>query len=468
MLFTSISFIYYFLPLVLLFYSIVPKKYKNLVLLIFSFIFYFYGEAKYVFLMFFEILISYFGAILIDKHKKDKELSKNIFIITIFIHIFLLVIFKYTNFIIDSINNIAKLNISFVNIALPIGISFYTFQVISYVTDVYKGKVEVQKSFIKLATYVSLFPQLVAGPIVRYDSIKNELDERSHSIDKIQSGILRFIIGLSKKILIANVLGEVYSNLGIVNDKSILLYWVMAISYMLEIYFDFSGYSDMAIGLGKIFGFSFPENFNYPYISKSITEFWRRWHITLGSFFRDYVYIPLGGNRCSKIKFIRNILIVWSLTGIWHGASYNFILWGLLFGIILLIEKLFLNKLLSKIPNIFRHIYVLVIVMMSFIIFSNDDISIGFNNIISLFKFNTLPLIDNITIYYIKENILVFIIAILGSLPLCKNIIIKLKENNVLNNVINVFEIIFIISLLIICTSFMIDSSYNPFLYFRF
>ena len=292
MLFTSISFLYYFLPIVIAFYFLVPKKMRNMVLLIASIVFYFYGEPRYIFLMLVEILVAYIGAILIDKYKK-----KSLLMGTIFIHIVLLCIFKYTDFIISNVNNILKSNLSLLRISLPIGISFYTFQILSYVIDVYKGKVKVQKNILKLATYISLFPQLIAGPIVRYETIEKELDERKHSFENFAYGVRRFTIGLAKKVLIANMLGELCKQFTNTNEESVLFYWIFAISYMLQIYFDFSAYSDMAIGLGRIFGFNFLENFNYPYISKSITEFWRRWHISLSSWFKDYVYIPLGGNR---------------------------------------------------------------------------------------------------------------------------------------------------------------------------
>ena len=463
MLFTSISFLYYFLPLVLIVYFIVPKKYKNLVLLLFSLLFYFYGEPKYILLMLFEILVAYIGAILIDKYK-----DKSILILTLFIHIILLVIFKYTDFFISNINNIFNTNFKLLNIALPIGISFYTFQIISYVIDVYRRKVKVQKSFLKLATYVSLFPQLIAGPIVRYEIIEDELDNRTHSFENFALGTRRFIIGLAKKVLIANMLGELCTKFDLINERSIVFYWLFAISYMLQIYFDFSAYSDMAIGLGKIFGFNFLENFNYPYISKSITEFWRRWHISLGSWFRDYVYIPLGGNRVSKIKFLRNILIVWLLTGIWHGASWNFIIWGLLFGILLIIEKLWLNKILDKLPNIIKRIYVLFIVMISFIIFNANTMNTAWHNIIGLFGVNKEPFINTYTIYYLKSYLPILIVAIIASTPICKNIIEKLKKNNLINNIINILEPFYIIILLLLVTAYLIDSSYNPFLYFRF
>ena len=339
MLFTSISFLYYFLPIILFIYFIVPNKMKNVVLFIFSLIFYLYGEPKYIILMLLEILIAYIGARLIEKYK-----SKDIFIITLIIHISLLVFFKYTDFLILNINSIFKANVPLQNIALPIGISFYTFQIISYVIDVYRGKVKAQKSFLLLGTYVSLFPQLIAGPIVRYETIEEELKTRKHSFENFSYGVRRFIIGLSKKVLIANILGEICT----INEATILFYWIKAISYMLQLYFDFSAYSDMAIGLGRMFGFHFLENFNYPYISKTITDFWRRWHISLSSWFKDYIYIPLGGNRNGIIKQLRNIMIVWTLTGVWHGASWNFVVWGLLFGIVLIIEKLFLKKYLDK------------------------------------------------------------------------------------------------------------------------
>ena len=463
MLFTSISFLYYFLPIVLIIYFIVPQKYKNLILFIFSLIFYFYGEPKYIFLMILEILIAYIGAILIDKYK-----SKKILILTLFIHIILLIIFKYTNFLITNINNVFNTNFKLLNIALPIGISFYTFQIISYIVDVYKGKVKVQKSFLKLATYVSLFPQLIAGPIVRYEIIENELDNRKHSFEDFSIGVRKFTIGLAKKVLIANMLGELCTKFSLVDERSIVLYWIFAISYMLQIYFDFSAYSDMAIGLGRMFGFHFLENFDYPYISKSITEFWRRWHISLGSWFRDYVYIPLGGNRVSKIKHLRNILIVWLLTGIWHGASWNFIIWGLMFGIILIIEKLFLNKYLEKLPNFIRRIYVLFIVMISFIIFNADTMNDAISNIIGLFGFNKETFINNYTIYYLKSYFIILVISIIASTPIIKNLIENMKKNKFMNKLINILEPIYIVTLLLIVTSYLIDNSYNPFLYFRF
>ena len=463
MLFTSISFLYYFLPVVLILYFVVPKKAKNVILLIASLIFYFYGEPKYIFLMLAEIIIAYFGAILIDKYK-----NKKVLILILTIHLGLLGIFKYADFTIKNINFLFKSQIPLLKLALPIGISFYTFQIISYIVDVYNGKVKVQKSFIKLATYVSLFPQLIAGPIVRYETIENELENRTHSFENFAYGVRRFILGLSKKVLIANMLGELCSNFMSVTEKSVVLYWMFGISYMLQIYFDFSAYSDMAIGLGRMFGFHFLENFNYPYIAKSITEFWRRWHISLSSWFKDYVYIPLGGNRKGTKILIRNILIVWTLTGIWHGASWNFVIWGLLFGIILIIEKLWLGKFIEKLPTIIRRIYVLFIVMISFIIFNGDSLQNIWNNIIGLFGVNNLPVSNSYTIYYLRNYIIVIIIALIGATPILKNTIEKLKQNDKIERIINILEPILLITLLLVITAYLVDNSYNPFLYFRF
>ena len=465
MLFTSISFLYYFLPALIIIYFITPKKYKNIILLIASLLFYFYGEPKYVFLMIAEIIIAYIGAILIDKYKNQ---SKNILITTLFIHVFLLIIFKYTDFIIQTINDISNANIKLLNIALPIGISFYTFQIISYLIDVYNGKVKVQKNIINLATYVSLFPQLVAGPIVRYQTVEKELDDRVHSFNNFAYGIRRFSIGLAKKVLIANALGELCTKAFVLNETTIIFYWIFGISYMLQLYFDFSAYSDMAIGLGRIFGFHFPENFNYPYISKSITEFWRRWHISLSTWFKDYVYIPLGGNRDGKYKQIRNILIVWLLTGIWHGANWTFLIWGLLFGIILIIEKIFLNKFMEKLPSFIRRIYVLFIVMILFIIFNSDNMSVALTNIKGLFGMNGEVFINDYTLHYLKSYLPLLIIASFGATPFIKTLIDKLRKNKYVNNIINILEPILIVIILIVVTSYLIDNSYNPFLYFRF
>lgn len=463
MLFTSIPFLYYFLPLILITYFIMPKKYRNIVLLIFSIIFYAYGEPKYVFLMLLEILVAYFGAIIIDKNSKYKDIT---LIVVLIIHIGLLGIFKYTDFLILNINKIFNSHISLLNIVMPIGISFYTFQIISYLVDVYRKEVKPQENILKLATYVTLFPQLIAGPIVRYKDINKELDKRDEKLEDVSYGFRRFIIGLAKKVIIANSLGELVNILGSSVSVTIVATWLKAISYMMQIYFDFSAYSDMAIGLGRIFGFHFLENFDYPYMSKSITEFWRRWHISLGSWFRDYVYIPLGGSRRGNGILIRNILIVWALTGLWHGASWNFIIWGLYFGILLLIEKLFVKKYLEKIPGVFRCIYTLFIVLISFIIFSADSMNGALLTINNLFRAEMF--IDEGVIYYLKSYLPLLIVSLFGVTPLIKNIYIKIGKNKSISKILNILEPVFLLLLLVIVTAYLIDSSYNPFLYFRF
>lgn len=397
MVFSSITFLFYFLPIVLIIYYLIPNKYKNIVLLISSFIFYFYGEPKNIYIMILSILATYIFGILIDKYKKTKY-SKIFLILSIFINIGLLIYFKYADFIIKNVNLWLSNKIDLIHVILPIGISFYTFQLISYIVDVYRGEAKVQKNIIKLATYISLFPQLIAGPIVRYTTIENQLENREYNMKNFSIGVRRFIIGLGKKVMIANVMGNLINIFLVSDEKSVLFYWLYAIALMIQIYFDFSGYSDMAIGLGKMLGFDFPENFNYPYIATSITDFWRRWHISLSSWFRDYIYIPLGGNRVSKLKWIRNIIIVWMLTGLWHGAEWNFVIWGLYFGVLLIIEKLFLLKWLQKIPKVISRIYTLFIVMISFIIFNGEGISTILENIGGLFKFVSIPLITNDTI----------------------------------------------------------------------
>ena len=450
------TFLFYFLPIVIAIYYIVPNKLKNAILLIFSLLFYFWGEPKYVFLMISSIVITYIFGLLINKFPKYKKFNLILFLIT---SLGILVYFKYTNFLIQNINLWLKNKIDFINVILPIGISFYTFQMISYVVDVYRNQVDVQKNILKLALYVSLFPQLIAGPIVRYTTIVEELENRKCSFDKFAIGVRRFIIGLGKKVLIANTLGELNSIFLTSNDNSVLFYWLYGISVMLQIYFDFSGYSDMAIGLGKMFGFEFLENFNYPYIAKNITDFWRRWHISLSSWFRDYVYIPLGGNRCSKIKWLRNILIVWFLTGMWHGAAWNFILWGMYFGIILIIEKLITNRCRQNLEkrkshlsvyktvegilgNILSRVYVLITVMISFIIFNTEEMNQIKSNIYGLFGIGNLVLASEESLYYLSSYAVLFIIAIISSTPIVSQFfkkyaqicnVSKLNEENVSN-----------------------------------
>lgn len=464
MVFSSITFLFYFLPIVLAIYYVSPKRAKNAVLLLSSILFYFYGEPKYVTLMIITILVTYIFGLLIDKYK-DSKYKHFFLILSIVIQIGLLAYFKYANFLIKNLNLIFSSKIDLINVTLPIGISFYTFQAISYLVNLYRGEVPVQNNLFNLALYIALFPQLIAGPIVRYKDIDSQLSNRSHTIKNISLGIRRFVIGLGKKVLLANTLGELVNISASGNESSVIYYWMYAIANMLQIYFDFSGYSDMAIGLGKMFGFEFPENFNYPYIATSITEFWRRWHISLGTWFRDYVYIPLGGNRASIVKHIRNILVVWLLTGLWHGAVWNFIIWGGYFGIILTIEKYFILKYYNKIPKVIRCIITCFIVMISFIIFSGESTEQIFINIKSLFGIGGVPFISEESIYYLKSYAIILVIAIIGATPLIKN---ALKHNSKVEKVSEVLEPIFILAILVISTSHIIGGSFNPFLYFRF
>ena len=459
MIFSSILFIYYFLPILLLVYFIIPNKYKNLVLLIFSLLFYFLGEPKYIIVLLSSCIINYYLSKQFEKSKKRKLYL----IISLIYNIGNLLVFKYTDFFISNINQILNTKIPYLYIIMPIGISFFTFQALGYVIDVYNKKHKPAKNILDFMTYICLFPQLVAGPIVRYSDIEKELTDRTHSYDLFAEGIKRFIIGLSKKVLLANVLGEFSKAL---ITETVLSSWLKPIAYTLQIYFDFSGYSDMAIGLGLMFGFKFLENFNYPLIASSITDFWRRWHISLSSWFRDYVYIPLGGNRVSKPKWIRNIFAVWFLTGFWHGASWNFIIWGLYFGIILVIEKLFTGKYIAK-TKVFKYIYSLLIIVISFLIFNSNNTKEIFNSLKNMFLLNNIELTNPETIYYLKSYLVLLVISIISATPLLKTIIIKLR-NTKLNKLINILEPITYIVLLILSTAFLIDESFNPFLYFRF
>lgn len=458
MVFSSITFIFYFLPLVLLLYYISPNKLKNATILVVSLLFYAWGEPVYIFIMLFSCIVDYINALIIDKYRNTIK-AKLALICSIVVNLSLLGFFKYSNFFISILNNNLGTDINLLNVALPIGISFYTFQTMSYSIDVYKGDAPVQRNIISLSAFVTLFPQLVAGPIVRYSDISSQINKRSVNFDKIYEGVYRFIIGLCKKVILANNLGAIWFDI----KSSQYMYlststaWLGIICFTLQIYFDFSGYSDMAIGLGKMLGFDFPENFNFPYISKSITEFWRRWHMTLGGWFRDYVYIPLGGNRCSKPRWFFNIFVVWFLTGFWHGASFNFILWGLYFGIILTIEKLFLLHWLKKIPNIFSHIYVLFLIIISFVIFEMNSTQDIFSYIHSMFNINN-GLFDKEFYYYLMPNVILLGLSIIASTPIIKSILDKH----------NTIRFIALIIGFILSTSFLVDASFNPFLYFRF
>ena len=459
MLFSSITFIYYFLPILLLVYFIVPKKYKNLVLLIFSLIFYFLGEPKYIVILILSCLLNYYFG---KKVSTDKN-KKLWLIISIIYNVGQLLVFKYTDFFIENINNIFNSGINYLYIVMPIGISFFTFQAMGYVFDIYMGKHKPASKLLDFMTYISLFPQLVAGPIVRYSDVKKELVKRESNFDKFGEGITRFVIGLSKKVLLANVLGEFAGDLV---EVDLLSSWLKPILFTLQIYFDFSGYSDMAIGLGLIFGFRFLENFNYPLIASSITDFWRRWHMSLSSWFRDYVYIPLGGNRNGLIKQIRNIFVVWFLTGFWHGASWNFIIWGLYFGVLLVIEKMFLKKFIDK-TKVFKYVYTSIIVVISFLIFSTDNLKDIFSSLGNMFMINDIPLTSSSTIYYLKNNLVLLIISIIGATPLMKCLVKKIRLSK-FKKVVECLEVVVVMALLVLTTAFLVDASFNPFLYFRF
>ncbi len=466
MLFSSIPFLFYFLPIVILLYFAVPKKLKNLVLLLSSLFFYGWGEPRFLVFMLISIIQGYVFGLLIEKHQGTKR-SKVFLAASVILSLGLLGYCKYADFFIENFNVLTGMSVPLLGIALPIGISFYTFQILSYAVDVYRGDVKAQRNFINLAAYIAMFPQLIAGPIVRYSDIALQLEQRTHSFEKIAEGIRRFLLGLSKKILIANILGELVATFKASDDKSVLFYWMYAFAYLFHIYFDFSGYSDMAIGLGKIFGFDFIENFNYPYISSSITEFWRRWHISLGSWFRDYLYIPMGGNRVSTPRWLFNILVVWMATGFWHGAAWNFILWGLMFAVLLIIEKLFLLKGLKKL-KVLNHVYVMFFVILSFVLFDSLSITEAAKNIGAMFGAGSLPLVSTEAVYYLKSYAVILIVGAVGSTPLPSYLVNKAKTLKAGNIAMNILEPVCLVLLLVVCTAFLIDGSFNPFLYFRF
>ena len=465
MLFSSITFLYYFLPLIIIFYFLVPFRFKNFVLLLFSLIFYSWGEPKYIILMILSIFCGYIEGLLIQK-SVEKKYSRWVLACSCCIHLGLLGYFKYFDFLIENINALGG-HLSPLRIALPIGISFYTFQIISYLIDVYRRDCNAQHNLISFGAYVSMFPQLIAGPIVRYKDIESQLLFRTHSISKASLGIRRFVIGLSKKVLLANSFGKLCSIFLETQDPSVLYYWLYAVSFALQIYFDFSGYSDMAIGLGKLFGFEFPENFNYPYMSKSVTEFWRRWHMTLGNWFRDYVYIPMGGNRVSKKRWFFNIAVVWFLTGLWHGAAWKFILWGLLFAVILVLEKQWISKLLEK-HSIISHFYVIGVLIISFVIFNATDLQNIRDTLLVLFTGNGLPFVSHEFLYYFKSYGVLLFVGILGATPLCKEIYSNLESKEKWNHAFTILEPLVLLILACIVTAYLINDSYNPFLYFRF
>ena len=466
MLFSSLSFLCAFLVIILILYFIIKNiKIKNAILLIFSLIFYSWGEPKYILLMLLTVLLAYIFGILIDKNRnnKSRKIITGVAVAVILVPLF---VFKYLGFSINIFNNLFNLNASNFNLMLPIGISFYTFQILSYIIDLSKNEVKIQKNYFKLLLYVSFFPQLIAGPIVRYSTIEKEIDNRKTTLQDFICGFKRFILGLSKKIIIANnvaiICDSIYANYKGLGSN---ILWLSALAYTIQIYFDFSGYSDMAIGLGRIFGFHFLENFDYPYISTSVTEFWRRWHISLSSFFRDYIYIPLGGNKKGVNKQVRNIIIVWLLTGLWHGANYNYILWGLYYCILLLLEKFAINKLLGKTPSIVKHIYTIFIIIIGWVIFRIENLTDLLNILRGMFNFSYTSFKDFMLVDITRINTIIYIIiGIIFSTPIYKKVF-KNSENNIL---LAIIEDGLLMIMFVLCISFLVSNQYNPFIYFRF
>lgn len=466
MVFSSTIFLCVYLPLVLLGYYICPKKGRNLFLLIVSLVFYAWGEPKYVFLMIFSILVNYIFGRLMDKNRGRQKRMKLMLVLSVVIDLGLLSVFKYTDFIITNVNAIFGSSFDLLKIALPIGISFYTFQAMSYTIDVYRNDVRVQKNLIDFGMYITMFPQLIAGPIVRYADVQDQLAERSVTTADFSEGVMRFVVGLGKKVLLANQMGAVWSEIyALGGDVSALMAWTGAIAYTFQIYFDFSGYSDMAIGLGRMFGFKFPENFRYPYQSVSITDFWRRWHITLSTWFKEYLYIPLGGNRCGLARQALNLLIVWSLTGFWHGAGWNFVMWGLYYFVILFIEKLFLLKALDKLPKLFRHVYALLLIVIGWVIFASDDVSVLLPYLGSMFGANGA--VGGMDVYTLFTKAVLLIICCVASTELPKRLF--LSATGAMNEkAAFTIKSVMTIALLALSMILLIGDSYNPFLYFRF
>lgn len=466
MVFSSTIFLCVYLPLVLLGYYICPKKGRNLFLLIVSLVFYAWGEPKYVFLMIFSILVNYIFGRLMDKNRGRKKRMKLLLVLSVVIDLGLLSVFKYTDFIITNVNAIFGSSFDLLKIALPIGISFYTFQAMSYTIDVYRNDVRVQKNLIDFGMYITMFPQLIAGPIVRYADVQDQLAERSVTTADFSEGVMRFVVGLGKKVLLANQMGAVWSEIyALGGDVSALMAWTGAIAYTFQIYFDFSGYSDMAIGLGRMFGFKFPENFRYPYQSVSITDFWRRWHITLSTWFKEYLYIPLGGNRCGLARQALNLLIVWSLTGFWHGAGWNFVMWGLYYFVILFIEKLFLLKALDKLPKLFRHVYALLLIVIGWVIFASDDVGVLLPYLGSMFGANGA--VGGMDVYTLFTKAVLLIICCVASTELPKRLF--LSATGAMNEkAAFTIKSVMTIALLALSMILLIGDSYNPFLYFRF
>ena len=462
MLFSSIPFAYYFLPAVLVLYFLVPFRFKNAVLLAFSLVFYGWGEPVYLILMTLSILMGWVFGLLIGKYRGTKR-AKLFLTASVVTSLGLLGWFKYADFAVENLNALG-LDLALPRVALPIGISFYTFQILSYTIDVYRGNAERQKSLVNFGAYVSMFPQLIAGPIVRYADVARQLESREHSVEKASLGVRRFVIGLAKKVLIANQLGQLIELYRASSQPSVLFVWMYAAAFALQIYFDFSGYSDMAIGLGKIFGFDLLENFNYPFISRSISEFWRRWHMSLGGWFRDYVYIPLGGNRVKPMRYVFNVLAVWALTGLWHGAAWNFVLWGLLFAALLTAEKFLLGKAMAKLPGWLVRVPILVVLLISFVLFNASSLSQAAADVGGILGLGGLPAVSAESLYYLRSYGLLLVMAVVGATPLVKNLALRLEKGKAFA----ILEPVVLCALLLAVTAFLVGGSFNPFLYFRF
>lgn len=473
MVFSSLLFLFLFFPIVLLLYFLVPKRFRNLVLLVVSLFFYAWGEPIYVFLMAGTIVVDWLLGLGVHHYKSvgNMTAAKWMVIIAVVSNIGALGVFKYTDFAISNINSVFGTAIPLLKIALPIGISFYTFQILSYVIDVYRGDAKAQKNIISLGAYVVLFPQLIAGPIVRYQTVADELDERTETIADFSSGVQRFMIGFGKKVLLANNIGLLWDSISAqsASELPVATAWIGIFAFAFQIYFDFSGYSDMAIGLGRMFGFHFLENFNYPYMATSITDFWRRWHISLSTWFKEYVYIPLGGNRHGFAKQIRNILVVWLLTGFWHGASWNFMMWGVYFGIWLILEKLFLLKWLKKAPGWVSHVYTMVLVLISWVIFAFDDLSVGVAYIGAMFGFSGAGFANQQTAYLLYTNILLLLVLFFASMNWGQRIWAKVQQRMGSHSVAyEVVKSVAFTAVFLLSVAYLVDASYNPFLYFRF
>ena len=465
MLFSSISFLYLFLPILIVYY-IVPTSWRNHVLLVASLLFYFVGEPVYVLLLIFSSLSDYAHSLYIEAHRGEKG-AKIALISSIVINLGMLFFFKYTDFLLGAVNGLLGTHIPLTGVELPIGISFFTFQTMSYTIDVYRGDAHAERNLATMATFVCLFPQLVAGPIVRYTDVSRELHERRVTLDGLYLGVRRFAVGLGKKVLIANAMGAFCADFRASGDPSVAFYWLYAAAFALQIYFDFSGYSDMAIGLGRMFGFNFPEIFNYPFISRSITEFWRRWHMTLGGWFRDYLYIPLGGNRVGKGRWIVNVIIVWAATGLWHGAAWNFLWWGLFFGALLVLEKFFLMPVLKKI-GAFSYLYMLPLLLISFVIFNAASLSQLTGDLRAMFGMAGLPLWSFETGYFLRSYAVLFLCTLVGATPMVKKTWERIAASRAGRTIALIAEPLFVLAMVLITTAYLVDGSFNPFLYFRF